>query len=429
MVVLEDIDDLEDSLKDFISNYNTVANSLRRLQYRDIDRNLIKRSDEYVKNEQGRFERIKSAYNVFSDAFNQICEKYVNEIASIQEQSNNEMKILQDNIKKMNEELKMKNEKLKKMYLENEKDTIFLYKNQKKSKMDVELVMKYPGSYVYREFMNGKRTSNGDVYIDCESENDELIVKYMKNDESLIDDLKKMKLVMRTKFIKDLEFLGLPIKKDMMNDIVNNEDNEMMEAWRTKKVVMVNGENATDFNMLLKKYNLFDFLFSNEPLKNIRYYKEKKTFFLDLRLKYFTLIEDYLKNEKRIDEDILYEYESDTASSIIDEFRMIGIYLNEIDQKHIRKINYEPLFKNESHIIRNDDYDKKLQEWLDYRFGWKLIYRASEHDYTASSFHEYCENKGPTLTIIKSSEGWIFGGYTSVNWSSDSIYSFETYNG
>ena len=429
MVVLEDIDDLEDSLKDFISNYNTVANSLRRLQYRDIDRNLIRRSDEYVKNEQGRFERIKSAYNVFSDAFNQICEKYVNEIASIQEQSNNEMRILQNDIKEMNEELKMKNEKLKKMYLENEKDTIFLYKNQKKSKMDVELVMKYPGSYVYREFMNGKRTSNGDVYIDCESENDELIVKYMKNDESLIDDLKKMKLVMRTKFIKDLEFLGLPIKKDMMNDIVNNEDNEMMEAWRTKKVVMVNGENATDFNMLLKKYNLFDFLFSNEPLKNIRYYKEKKTFFLDLRLKYFTLIEDYLKNEKRIDEDILYEYESDTASSIIDEFRMIGIYLNEIDQKHIRKINYEPLFKNESHIIRNDDYDKKLQEWLDYRFGWKLIYRASEHDYTASSFHEYCENKGPTLTIIKSSEGWIFGGYTSVNWSSDSIYSFETYNG
>ena len=134
MVVLEDIDDLEDSLKDFISNYDKVAKSLRRLQYGDIDRNLIRRSDEYVKNEQGRFDRIKSAYNVFSDAFNQICEKYVNEIASIQEQSNNEMKILQDDIKEMNEELKMKNEKLKKMYLENEKDTIFFYKNQKKSK-------------------------------------------------------------------------------------------------------------------------------------------------------------------------------------------------------------------------------------------------------------------------------------------------------
>ena len=205
MVVLEDIDDLEDSLKDFISNYDKVAKSLRRLQYRDIDRNLIRRSDEYVKNEQGRFERIKSAYNVFSDAFNQICEKYVNEIASIQEQSNNEMKILQDDIKKMNEELKMKNEKLKKMYLENEKDTIFFYKNQKKSKMDVELVMKYPGSYVYREFMNGQPTRNGDVYIDCESENDELIVKYLKNDKSLKEDIKKMNLVMRTKFIKDFK--------------------------------------------------------------------------------------------------------------------------------------------------------------------------------------------------------------------------------
>ncbi len=94
--------------------------------------------------------------------------------------------------------------------------------------------------------------------------------------------------------------------------------------------------------------------------------------------------------------------------------------------KQIRKISYEPLFKNESYIIYNYDFDKKLQEWLDYRFGWKLIYRASEHDYTAKSFHEYCDNKGPTLIVIKSSEGWIFGGYTNRYWSSDSIYSFET---
>ena len=37
----------------------------------------------------------------------------------------------------------------------------------------------------------------------------------------------------------------------------------------------------------------------------------------------------------------------------------------------------------------------------------------SEHGYSAKSFHEYCDNKGPTLMVVKSSGGWIFGGYTT----------------
>ena len=41
----------------------------------------------------------------------------------------------------------------------------------------------------------------------------------------------------------------------------------------------------------------------------------------------------------------------------------------------------------------------------------------SEHGYSAKSFHEYCDNKGPTLMVVKSSGGWIFGGYTTESWS------------
>ena len=56
-------------------------------------------------------------------------------------------------------------------------------------------------------------------------------------------------------------------------------------------------------------------------------------------------------------------------------------------------------------------------------YKWKLIYRSSEHGYTGSSFHEYCDDvNGPTLVIIKSSEGWIFGGYTTQSWSGKGIY-------
>ncbi len=71
--------------------------------------------------------------------------------------------------------------------------------------------------------------------------------------------------------------------------------------------------------------------------------------------------------------------------------------------------------------IVDNIYDPYLKEWLGDKYSWKLIYRASEHGYTAESFHKYCDDKGPTLIVIKSSEGWIFGGYATESWSGRSI--------
>ena len=74
----------------------------------------------------------------------------------------------------------------------------------------------------------------------------------------------------------------------------------------------------------------------------------------------------------------------------------------------------------------NQQYDDILREWCgDYQ--WRLLYRASEHEYTARSFHECCDYKEPTLVIIKSSEGWIFGGYTTQSWSGYCIYNDMIY--
>ena len=70
----------------------------------------------------------------------------------------------------------------------------------------------------------------------------------------------------------------------------------------------------------------------------------------------------------------------------------------------------------------NQQYDSKLKEWLENDYKMKLLYRASEHDYTAKSFHECCDNQRPTLIVIKSSGGRIFGGYTTQSWSGDRIY-------
>ena len=50
---------------------------------------------------------------------------------------------------------------------------------------------------------------------------------------------------------------------------------------------------------------------------------------------------------------------------------------------------------------------------------WRLIYRGSQHGFKAKDFHENCDGKADTLTLIRSSGcSNIFGGYTYVTWDS-----------
>ena len=97
------------------------------------------------------------------------------------------------------------------------------------------------------------------------------------------------------------------------------------------------------------------------------------------------------------------------------------------DDNNIRLKISQYYLKNRSELLPNtqlvnQQYDSYLREWIGNDYKWKLIYRASEHDYTAKSFHDCCNDKGPTLVVIKSSGGWIFGGYTTKSWSDRGIY-------
>lgn len=56
--------------------------------------------------------------------------------------------------------------------------------------------------------------------------------------------------------------------------------------------------------------------------------------------------------------------------------------------------------------------------------GWStttnlsLLYRATRDGFTASSFHTRCDGKTNTLTIIKNTNSYIFGGFTTAAWAS-----------
>jgi TLD len=62
-----------------------------------------------------------------------------------------------------------------------------------------------------------------------------------------------------------------------------------------------------------------------------------------------------------------------------------------------------------------------LIKWLDlvgHIPKFNLLYRGTRDTFKAGRFHELCDNKGPTISIIKSKCGKVFGGYTSQAWTS-----------
>ena len=65
---------------------------------------------------------------------------------------------------------------------------------------------------------------------------------------------------------------------------------------------------------------------------------------------------------------------------------------------------------------------KKLEELLKEKDlndrKWSLLYRGSRDGFQASDFHSRCDHKPNTLTIVKSLNGNIFGGFTSAQWKS-----------
>jgi len=63
--------------------------------------------------------------------------------------------------------------------------------------------------------------------------------------------------------------------------------------------------------------------------------------------------------------------------------------------------------------------NNRLNKAVSKKLGKIPIYVASKDGDRAQDFHDKCDGKGPTVVIIKTTTGKIFGGYTDVNWDND----------
>ena len=68
----------------------------------------------------------------------------------------------------------------------------------------------------------------------------------------------------------------------------------------------------------------------------------------------------------------------------------------------------------------------RINEWVGKSPTWKLIHKSTVHGFGAADFHRNCDNKGETLGIIQSTNGYLFGWWTPRAWTSSGSYASET---
>ena len=422
MVQSEEVERFGQSVAEFSVQSKLFYDHLRKLKNEKIGGSLIERGEEYMKNERSRLERMKLVYSSFSSQMLGLCDQYLDQVNAIEEEDAGELERIKGDIEAMSRELKGKEETLKAERIGAEREPRILYKNGQASNcLTVDLISRYSGSRFYKEYMSDERTDKGDLLIDYDGENEQCIYKYMTDNDELLQDIEKMTMEKKKKLIHDLEWFELPIKGHYMNDLFFSEDNEIMEAWKHHKVVIVNGRRSSEFNQMLKDYSLLNTTVSSQRIRNITYNKASNEVLISIKLAHVSIIEEFLKNDKRLvkRETLKKCKERGKSEEFVNELKILGVQLTEGDLQRIKNYFEQPFFLPDSMIVDSDEYDRYLQEWLEYKYEyrWKLVYRSSKHGYTAKSFHSYCDTiQGPTLVVIKSTEGWIFGGYTTQSW-------------
>jgi len=100
------------------------------------------------------------------------------------------------------------------------------------------------------------------------------------------------------------------------------------------------------------------------------------------------------------------------------EFIIYSFYNDLVESKSdIYKI--KTLDRIDSNILnesRGNEFINKLYEWIGYK-KMELIYRGTRDGMTSNIFHNKCDNKGESITLIKNEKGNIFGGYASIPWT------------
>ncbi|CAI2162777.1 13432_t:CDS:2 [Funneliformis geosporum] len=163
-------------------------------------------------------------------------------------------------------------------------------------------------------------------------------------------------------------------------------------------------------NYISKRWSSMDFINLEKTLRNciphIRFYQMLPDDYMRIKAQFKNIIPNSLDNE------------------------IIQYFLNPNSSQSFKGLPLRTSsYSFDSNIIHTKDA-ALIASWVDgkqenpYRikdlkYEFKLIYRASREGFSVNEFHGNCDNKGPTVIVIKvRNSGEIIGGYNPLEWRS-----------
>ena len=216
------------------------------------------------------------------------------------------------------------------------------------------------------------------------------VSKINKNQKEMKDLFQELMKNLKITFIEDQNtikyeeyyFNGIPIPKDI--EFKEIESTSFKVCWKIDDIITKNfDKNELKYRIEIRKEN------SND--KYIQYNSENNTNYLINNLEKMT---NY-------------------------EVRICSIYKdvtgNWTQLFKIKTSNIDSFILNESE--KKEEFLNKLYEWSGYN-KMELLYRGTRDGSNSNIFHNKCNNQGPTICLFKNEKGNIFGGYTSISWTS-----------
>ena len=202
-------------------------------------------------------------------------------------------------------------------------------------------------------------------------------------------------------FLKNLKF-----EIEERNENLILKFNAFLPDGKSKLIELELKKNLVDVNQVIK--NLF------EEIKFIKINMQKeKQDCLNRELNYKKEISDLKEENKKLWNEINKLKNSKEKNKIIEENKIYNF-----DSKIIDSINKIDFILN---YIRDNDKSFNFKEI-------KLLYRGSRDGDRTKTCHQLCDNKRNILIIMQSDIGYIFGGYSSIEFKINNSWDYKIDN-
>ena len=214
---------------------------------------------------------------------------------------------------------------------------------------------------------------------------------------------------------------------------INEIFDEIKQRVLNNKILIIENENSLILNIPLPSLEYKEIYLelksisnNNEKVSDLTEFVinlNKEIIVLKNELTQIKNNENKLKDEVTLlkNKNIQYEIQEAQLKNEVSELKeKLNILWKEKEEKDKGE---EISFDLDSKIINgNIEYNKNIKRWIDpsRKMKAELLYRLSEDGDKFSTFHETCDNQGPTLTLFHINDGNKVGIYTPLSWDKTS---------